>query len=247
MGLLCAQSKLRTPTHQRPPTWAAFEFSIVHEPQENYLAIIISSNLETASLISVRKSEVTHSFSKIPAAAMRTVIVVLLIIHLYSVSGQEGACLTADCINGQCDSSQNCICYAGWTGPHCEIDINHCKTDASHFGPCDDRGAVKCIDGNSTYSCTCVIGFTGTNCEMDIDECLFIESPCSDHGTCTNDYFGRFDCECDIGFSGFRCEIDLMPCDPNPCLNHGTCLVLNSPVHTFIVSVQEGMMVPLAI
>ena len=39
----------------------------------------------------------------------------------------------------------SCLCYHGYAGAHCEMDINECESD-----PCE-RG--RCIDGIDSYSC----------------------------------------------------------------------------------------------
>ena len=139
------------------------------------------------------------------------------------------SCNYSVCENGQCTEEGGCECYPGWTGSYCEMNINHCDNGDNFFGPCDNRGSVKCIDGNDTYSCICVIGYTGVNCESDIDECMVIPSPCSNHGICRHFHFGIYSCICDEGFTGSTCEVDLTPCDPNPCLDGGMCQVLTVP------------------
>ena len=52
-------------------------------------------------------------------------------------------------------------------------------------------------------------------------------APCQNDSTCT-DHFGEdpsdgYTCECLPGFEGFNCEIDGDNCDPNPCVNGGSC------------------------
>lgn len=47
-----------------------------------------------------------------------------------------------------------CVCTAGWTGMHCESNIEECSSN-----PCDNN--ATCEDGVATYTCQCLSGFTG--------------------------------------------------------------------------------------
>jgi len=138
-------------------------------------------------------------------------------------------CNPQTCLNGQCnDSSRSiqCICYPGWTGEYCDVDIDNCRNKDSArsvFGPCSDYGSIACVDGNGTYRCECVIGFTGRDCEEDIDECDVPFNRCSGHGVCINQYFGYYSCLCDIGFTGHYCHASIPQCASSPCQNQATC------------------------
>ena len=64
----------------------------------------------------------------------------------------------------QCDCGST-----GFTGRHCETNIDdclgvHCLNNAT------------CIDGVNAYRCMCHPGYEGRHCELDIDECR--SSPC---------------------------------------------------------------------
>lgn len=57
--------------------------------------------------------------------------------------------------------SFRCQCAAGFTGPHCELNINEC-----HSNPC--RNQATCVDKLNSYSCKCRPGFSGSRCETGI-------------------------------------------------------------------------------
>ncbi|XP_071786151.1 uncharacterized protein [Asterias amurensis] len=54
-----------------------------------------------------------------------------------------------------------CLCSSGFTGLHCEINIDDCGTPA----PCENGGS--CVDGIGTFSCQCPSGFSGQLCELE--------------------------------------------------------------------------------
>jgi len=68
-----------------------------------------------------------------------------------------------------------------------------------------------CEDG----ACVCTDGYLGEFCDVP-GPCVGID--CGEHGTCVEGL-----CECDTGYEGDRCEVDIDECDPNPCLNGGSC------------------------
>ena len=47
-----------------------------------------------------------------------------------------------------------CSCFAGWTGTHCEVNIDDCASN-----PCRFNGT--CVDGIGKHTCKCTQGRTG--------------------------------------------------------------------------------------
>jgi len=60
------------------------------------------------------------------------------------------------------DLRYTCTCNRGFTGKHCETEINECDS-----APCLNGGT--CIDGERSHTCICLKGFTGDRCEAIID------------------------------------------------------------------------------
>ncbi|KAM5146577.1 protein crumbs homolog 2-like [Mantella aurantiaca] len=173
--------------------------------------------------------------------------------------GCRGAdvCSGAQCLHGgTCQDDFNsfsCACAEGWEGPHCEVNIDDCKSQPCVHG--------LCIDLEAAYRCSCLSGYTGKNCETNVDDCQ--HHMCLNGGTCKDGlnaytcqcpttYAGDYcqwpyppekcgvnvtclnggkckggiwgaNCTCLPGFKGKRCEINIDDCEPNPCLNGGSC------------------------
>ncbi|XP_035676270.1 signal peptide, CUB and EGF-like domain-containing protein 1 [Branchiostoma floridae] len=55
----------------------------------------------------------------------------------------------------------SCVCEMGFTGTHCDVNINDC-----HNSSCRNGGT--CVDGVGNYTCVCPDGFNGKLCEKQI-------------------------------------------------------------------------------
>lgn len=80
---------------------------------------------------------------------------------------------------------------AGYTGSHCEVDIDECDPDPCHYG--------SCKDGVASFTCLCQPGYTGHHCETNINECH--SQPCRHGGTC-QDRDNAYLCLCLKGTTG---------------------------------------------
>ncbi len=80
--------------------------------------------------------------------------------------------------------------------------------------PCDE---IECGEHGSCKdgACVCTHGYTGEFCD-EAGLCVGIE--CAENATCVEGI-----CECDAGYEGDSCEVDINECDPNPCMNGGSC------------------------
>lgn len=132
--------------------------------------------------------------------------------------------------NGTCTDYINdyrCDCLAGFTGEHCEINVDDCQDD-----PCLNGGT--CVDQVNSFRCQCVPGYVGRVCQDKVDYCL--AKPCANGGRCipgTNDYR----CACKPGFTGKDCSVDVDECRSAPCKNGGTC---RNRVNGFLCMCPEG-------
>ena len=101
---------------------------------------------------------------------------------------------------------------------------------------CPSQPCVKgaCIEDFNDFECQCSEFYTQKTCNETIDvNCTFSNDLCN-NGTCSNNPssttkefsdngFDKFECNCNEGFNGTRCNIVTDECEPNPCLNNGTC------------------------
>ncbi|XP_059143235.1 latent-transforming growth factor beta-binding protein 4-like [Physella acuta] len=90
----------------------------------------------------------------------------------------------------------SCACKPGWTGVHCETDIDECL-NTSYCPDAHDH----CFNINGSAECRCDEGYgksIGPLCE-DIDECLDPSNQCDLKTTTCNNAEGSYECICKPG------------------------------------------------
>ncbi|XP_074606670.1 uncharacterized protein LOC141859710 [Acropora palmata] len=107
-------------------------------------------------------------------------------------------CTGHPCKNGgSCEYHGNdvfsCKCPLGYSGRHCEIDVNECSSN-----PCLNDGT--CIDLVHGFNCTCPHNFTGIRCELGL-------------GSECNSYFVNQETDRSVtymtGSSAYKCDRNL--------------------------------------
>jgi len=96
--------------------------------------------------------------------------------------------------------------------------------------PCQNNATCHNIinRNHSSYFCSCSHGFHGQHCEFYDSRC---NDYCSPSSICKPTYRGNLTgnrqpfCLCPIDTFGSTCSIKNNPCQPNPCLNQGRCLM----------------------
>ncbi|XP_061429566.1 protein jagged-1-like [Lethenteron reissneri] len=123
------------------------------------------------------------------------------------VCGEHGACV------GGPDGAYTCRCQAGYTGEHCQHNMDECAGVSCGAGG-------TCVDGVASFQCICPSGWEGELCQHDVDECG--SRPCLNGGRC-RDLANDFACECQGGWKGRTCHSRGGQCDELSCHNGGTC------------------------
>ncbi|CAH1266832.1 NOTCH3 [Branchiostoma lanceolatum] len=96
-----------------------------------------------------------------------------------------------------------CACRLGWTGTHCDQDIDECVHNNNN---CDTE--ATCTNTAGSFTCTCNTGYTGDGVTCaDVNECDMYTDMCHPQATCSNSA-GWFTCTCASGLigNGFACE-----------------------------------------
>ncbi|KAM7368612.1 hypothetical protein PAMP_012935 [Pampus punctatissimus] len=80
------------------------------------------------------------------------------------------SCSTTVCHNGGSGYEKGaecvCMCAPGFTGQHCETDVDECQSN-----PC--LNGATCLDGVNSFTCFCLPSYTGELCEQDTEVCGF--------------------------------------------------------------------------
>ncbi|KAH9508119.1 hypothetical protein Btru_054758 [Bulinus truncatus] len=127
------------------------------------------------------------------------------------------SCLAQDTATGHYTCNQTTgskICFKGWTGVNCEVDINECSEAV-----CQNGGTCENAPGG--YTCHCLSQFQGKNCSTLRSVCD--SSPCLNNGTCNSTTLSSYSCKCSPFYRGVNCETRQDPCLTVTCKNNGSC------------------------
>lgn len=79
-------------------------------------------------------------------------------------------CAESVCLNGgscyKTGSEKLCVCAPGYSGQHCETDVDECQSN-----PC--LNGATCLDGVNSFTCLCLPSYAGELCEQDTEVCGF--------------------------------------------------------------------------
>jgi len=115
-----------------------------------------------------------------------------------------------------CEIDACVVCFAGWTGPNCnirkvkiEIQESHEKIKEDPYlqkekcwptNPCKNGGICNGVDG----SCHCTDGWSGATCETPKEsKGICTPNPCKNGGVCNGN---DGSCHCSDGWSGATCQ-----------------------------------------
>ena len=100
--------------------------------------------------------------------------------------------------------SDLCLCDAGFTGRHCNEDIDECEINATVC-----LNGASCNNTHGSFLCACAAGYIGRYCSL-YNKCHTDNSYCNLHGNCSvrvsdNDV-AEYSCSCYGGWVGSRCQ-----------------------------------------
>ncbi|GCC22248.1 hyaluronan-binding protein 2-like isoform X1 [Chiloscyllium punctatum] len=104
-----------------------------------------------------------------------------------------------------------------------QTDFENYEMDNCNPNPCTNLGTCELTE--SGYKCHCLQLYNGTNCEIENNPCK--NNSCN-HGDCLITILPPYyTCKCKHPYQPPTCTNSSAVCDPNPCLNGGTCLETN--------------------
>lgn len=137
-----------------------------------------------------------------------------------------------------------CDCKPGFSGRLCETNIDDCESASCLHGG-------TCVDKVNGYLCLCKDPYIGVNCDTDDTICRENPNICPRNGTCISyaEDPSKFSCRCEepwggncsgcapgyggqnctpckYPWTGENCELNWENCQPDPCLQGGTCYPL---------------------
>ena len=137
-----------------------------------------------------------------------------------------------------------CDCKPGFSGRLCETNIDDCESASCLHGG-------TCVDKVNGYLCLCKDPYIGVNCDTDDTICRENPNICPRNGTCISyaEDPSKFSCRCEepwggncsgcasgyggqnctpckYPWTGEKCELNWENCQPDPCLQGGTCYPL---------------------